>query len=99
MKYLLLTLLLIIGVFAYRIEVFSMHRAVLQTKPEYGLTAANEDDIREAVFRYQFAHNASAQQQGAKVYFLSLAEDKDPSDRFMLRFKDHTSDGRSPILP
>ncbi len=29
---------------------------------------SQEDDIREAVFRWQFAHNASSQQQSAKVY-------------------------------
>lgn len=49
-----------------------------------------EDDIREAVFRYQFAHNASGLRQQARVYFLSiwgLGEDgKDPSDDFMRRF-------------
>ncbi len=30
------------------------------------------DDIREAVFRYQFLHNASGQQQSAGVYFIGL---------------------------
>jgi hypothetical protein len=50
-----------------------------------------EDDIREAVFSYQFLHNASGRQQNAKVYFLSLHEGgKDPSDEFMKRFAGHT---------
>ncbi|RPI01217.1 MAG: hypothetical protein EHM64_16075 [Ignavibacteriae bacterium] len=31
-----------------------------------------QDSIREAVFRYQFQHNASGQQQTAKIYFLSV---------------------------
>ena len=48
-----------------------------------------EDDIREAVFRYQFSHNASAQQQQAGVYFLSVGRDEDPSGEFMDRFKGH----------
>lgn len=49
---------------------------------------AQEDDIREAVFRYQFNHNASGLQQNAKIYFLSLSRKKDPEDRFLKRFKD-----------
>jgi hypothetical protein len=55
----------------------------------------NEDgDIREAVFRYQFGHNASGAQQQAAVYFLEiLSKDErssfDPSDEFMARFGDH----------
>jgi hypothetical protein len=49
-----------------------------------------EDDIREATFRYQFLHNASAQQQKAKVYFLSFGEERiNPSDDFMKRFANH----------
>lgn len=53
--------------------------------------AKEEDDIREATFRYQFQHNASGMKQNAKVYFLSLGEEKrtDPSDEFMKRFADH----------
>lgn len=51
-----------------------------------------EDDIRETVFRYQFQHNVSGQQQNAKVYFLSigtLSGSRDPSDEFMKRFQGH----------
>ncbi|HYN15530.1 MAG TPA: hypothetical protein VES66_07060, partial [Terriglobales bacterium] len=49
-----------------------------------------EEDIREAVFRYQFDHNASAQQKNANAYCLSVGEkDGDPSDRFMKRFAGH----------
>jgi hypothetical protein len=63
-----------------------------------------EDDIREAVFRYQFEHNASEQQQSAKAYFLSLSNDllpgspmpgpipakgRDPDDAFVKRFQGH----------
>ncbi|HEX8139676.1 MAG TPA: hypothetical protein VF544_19100 [Pyrinomonadaceae bacterium] len=67
----------------------SQHHAKAQAKSASDLTAEEIDDIREAVFRYQFEHNASAQQRKAKVYFLSLGKGKAPSDLFMLRFKDH----------
>lgn len=53
--------------------------------------SAIEDDIREAVFRYQFNHNASGLKQNAKVYYLSFGEEgKEPSDAFLERFKGHT---------
>ena len=45
-----------------------------------------EDDIREAVFRWQFAHNSSALKQKAKAYYLRIGEKGDPSDAFMKRF-------------
>jgi hypothetical protein len=49
-----------------------------------------EDDIREAVFRYQFDHNASGLQKSAKGYFLAIGEKgADPSDEFMKRFAHH----------
>lgn len=45
-----------------------------------------EDDIREAVFRYQFDHNASGQQKSAHDYFLAIGDkNADPSDAFMKR--------------
>jgi hypothetical protein len=51
---------------------------------------SQEDDIREALFRYQFEHNASAQQQTAHDYYLAVGEEgADPSDEFMRRFADH----------
>jgi hypothetical protein len=68
------------------VSVLGRH-AAQQTKPK--LTQADEEAIREAVFRYQFEHNASAQKQTAKVYFLSIGDDKDPSDAFMARFDKH----------
>jgi hypothetical protein len=47
-------------------------------------------DIREAVFRWQFDHNASGQQKKAQVYFLEIGQKGgDPSDEFMKRFVDH----------
>lgn len=53
-----------------------------------------EEDIREAVFRYQFAPNASGLQQAAEFYCLSLGEvsdqgNVDPSDELMRRLQDH----------
>jgi len=48
---------------------------------------SQEDDIREAVFRWQFNHNVSGLQTNAKVYFLAVGEKGgDPSDEFMKRF-------------
>lgn len=50
-------------------------------------TEQQEDlDICEAVFRYQFEHNASGIQQEAEAYFLEVFA-KDPSDEFLTRFK------------
>src|SRR5262245_19236974 len=58
---------------------------------------AQEDDIREAVFRHQFDHNASGLQKNAKVYFLEVDEKAtDPSDAFMKRFADHRPPVRKP---
>lgn len=48
---------------------------------------AQEDDIREAVFRYEFRHNSSIQGKRAGVYCLSVGEkNADPPDGFMRRF-------------
>ncbi len=48
-----------------------------------------EEDIAEAVFRYQFLHNASGRQHKAAVYFLSL-RDRNPRKEFMARFAGNT---------
>ena len=49
-----------------------------------------EEDIREAVFRWQFDNNVSGQQKRAKVYFLAVGEKSgDPSDELLKRFADH----------
>ena len=48
---------------------------------------SQEDDIREAVFRWQFDHNVSGLQKKAQVYFLAVGEKGgDPSDEFIKRF-------------
>lgn len=53
------------------------------------------DEIREAVFRYQFLHNASGQQQNAGAYFIGLyvpddylhgTHYVDPTDNLLARF-------------
>jgi hypothetical protein len=56
--------------------------------------AAAEADIAEAVFRYQFDHNASAVQKGAEKYCLSLPGEKMPSAEFLKRFEGN----RPPVL-
>lgn len=63
--------------------------------------SAQEDDIREAVFRYQFGKNSSGQQQNAGVYCLEIlprdlskepmdsnynVQPLDPGEAFMKRF-------------
>jgi hypothetical protein len=48
------------------------------------------NDIREAVFRWQFDNNASGQQTNAQVYFLEIGTNGgDPADEFMKRFAEH----------
>jgi hypothetical protein len=57
------------------------------------------DDIREAVFRYQFLHNVSGLQQRAGAYFIGLyvtgdlnlpVHYVDPSDNLLARFAGNT---------
>ncbi len=49
-----------------------------------------EEDIREAVFRHQFDHNASGQQKSAHAYCLAVGDkDADPSEDFLKRFAHH----------
>jgi hypothetical protein len=48
------------------------------------------DDIREAVFRWQFDHNASGQRTNSQVYFIEVGEKGgDPTEQFMKRFAKH----------
>lgn len=60
---------------------------------------SNDDAVREAVFLYQFGNNASGQQQGAKVFFLSVKTyssvsgawgNGDPGTFLLLHFGDRT---------
>lgn len=52
---------------------------------------SQSDDVREAVFRWQFEHhNAPAQLTNAQVYFLELGPSADdPTDEFLKRFDGH----------
>jgi hypothetical protein len=62
------------------------------SRAEDGDRIRQEDDIREAVFRHQFDHNASGQQKSAHAYCLAILvgeKDSDPSDQFMKRFAHH----------
>ena len=77
-------------------EVFALLRAYgakLSRNLELAQAASHAEieDIREATFRHQFGMNASGQQTSAKVYFLSITDDKtgksiDPSAAFLKRF-------------
>ena len=70
------------------LAVFSRVEAAKEKpKPEGTARFTQENDIREAVFRYQFHHNSSIQGQSAAVYCLSVGEkNADPPDDFMKRF-------------
>jgi hypothetical protein len=62
---------------------------------ELAKRAAEEDNIREVVFRHLFTHNHSSMQQNAAVYFLSVGslepgDSRDPSDGLMKKFVGHT---------
>ena len=84
------------------IFVVSLHRAMKVIAPLFLLCAfsslgfaadnvreSQTDDIREAVFRWQFDHNASSQQKKAQAYFLGVGDRDDPTDEFMKRFANH----------
>ena len=45
--------------------------------------------IQEAVFRYQFGHNASSRKQSADYYCLGIKDRKDPPQELMERFAGH----------
>lgn len=49
--------------------------------------SAAEPEIYEAVFRYQFDHNASALQKGAARFCLSLPGERMPDANFLSRFE------------
>ncbi len=63
-----------------------------QTAGSVAKTAA-EDDIREAVFRYQFDHDAPQQKPITKVHFISVESKQDPDNKFLRRFA-----GNEPVV-
>lgn len=56
--------------------------------------SGNMDNLMEAVFRHQFAHNGSARQNGAYAYYLAICFNQDPSDEFIKRFENN----RPPVM-
>jgi hypothetical protein len=49
---------------------------------------AEEDNIRESVFLYQFAHNGSALGNKSAAYYLAIGTwQHDPSPQFIIRFQ------------
>src|SRR5689334_8839996 len=48
---------------------------------------ADDDDIREAVFRHLFHHNASGQQDAARAFCLQVEGRADPSPELLRRFE------------
>lgn len=60
-------------------------------QPQSSTTTARSGDdqeVYEAVFRWQFQHNSSGAQQDATAFFLSINK-ADPSAEFLQRFADH----------
>lgn len=53
------------------------------------------DDIREAVFRHMFGNNASGQQNGSGVFCLAVESDQDPTNGFLMRFRNV----KTPVRP
>ncbi len=47
----------------------------------------DEDETREAVFRYQFANNRAGAKAYETLFFLSVEDGSDPTDDFMERFR------------
>jgi hypothetical protein len=88
------------------LSIVNMHRVLLflavLVAPVLGaeqLRQAEEDDVREVLFKH-LIFNAAGAQRGFRVYFLSVGETwtnssprtlrEDPSDEFMKRFADRT---------
>ncbi len=57
-----------------------------------GISATQQRDVAEAMFRYLFDHNESAAQKKAKAYYLKVL-DQDPEDELLERFK-----GQQPVV-
>lgn len=65
--------------------------AMVPPVPPPRIELAGDDDVREAVFRHLFDHNASAQQKAARVFCLQVEGEQDPSPELLHRF-----DGNEP---
>ncbi len=49
----------------------------------------SDDNIREAVLKYMFDHDATQQHPFTKVFFIAIDKDKDPPKEFMKKFEGH----------
>jgi hypothetical protein len=73
-------------------EAASTSGAAPSTSDVAAATLSVDDQVREAVFRHQFKHNASGIKDRAAVYFLAIDEHgkrRDPSPALMARFAQH----------
>lgn len=68
----------------------SMSCASAGLAPSSEAQSAATSDIAEAVFRYQFRHNASSLQEKADRYCLSLPGEQSPDTAFLQRFERNT---------
>jgi hypothetical protein len=89
-------LCVISGSVVFRSSAFAAQGA--KTKNAEEKKAADQEDILEAVFRYQFSHNDSFIKSSAGAYYLSLGgtlnlKGTDVSDEFLKRF-----DGNKPSV-
>jgi len=57
--------------------------------PRIATRLSEEDQIREAVFRYQFEFNASGLGTSANAYFLCVEGGGDPSPELLQQFRRH----------
>jgi len=57
--------------------------------------SADEEDIRETVFRYEFENEGSAGPDKTNVYFIEIEDGNDPSPALLKRFAGH----KPPVKP
>jgi hypothetical protein len=71
------------------LEAPRVHAPTLQVSraAPHRFEAADDDDVREAVFRHLFEHNASGLQRRAKVFCLQIEGKADPSPELLRRFE------------
>jgi hypothetical protein len=90
LKNLFLGLLFVITLSGHEISPLSTRANGAQRAVALKLTSTEAEDIREAVFSYQFGHNGSSLQFSAKVFYLTVGDREDPTDALITRFKGHT---------
>jgi len=65
------------------------------SSPQVTTQMSEEDQIREAVFWYQFEFNVSGLGKAANAYFLSVEDNEDPGPQLLEQFSGH----RLPVKP